>query len=264
MQHLILRCKHCGKEYTYCTYGNGKEYGTEEGCSMDYCSECQKAIDEALGKIKVKFMPKYRKIKEPLLFELFDKLRTNKQSNTLISLNEYIGDYDNAEYFIHNGKKFMVGWYDEKPDEKDIYISSEYDILNECFTDKIWKYDNKDTYYYSRNFLKNFKKGFSEKILNHTYKLPEPIGDLFYFEPVNTNTQKTIQTEEKQHILRKYTNNTNGINLKNILKNGWYKTSVTIAPNINTENIADVLDYEYTWEKYEDEDTAIITNIKCI
>ena len=31
MQHLILRCKHCHKEYTYCTYGNGPEFGTEEG-----------------------------------------------------------------------------------------------------------------------------------------------------------------------------------------------------------------------------------------
>ena len=47
MQHYRLRCKHCGKEYTYCTYGNGPEYGTQEGCSMEYCAECQKAIDEA-------------------------------------------------------------------------------------------------------------------------------------------------------------------------------------------------------------------------
>ena len=35
MQHYRLRCKHCGKEYTYCTYGNGPEYGTQEGCSME-------------------------------------------------------------------------------------------------------------------------------------------------------------------------------------------------------------------------------------
>lgn len=62
MQHFILRCKHCNKEYTYCTYGNGPEYGTEAGCSMEYCAECQKAIDEAFAKIKVKFEPRYVEI----------------------------------------------------------------------------------------------------------------------------------------------------------------------------------------------------------
>ena len=52
MQHFRLRCKHCYKEYVYCTYGNGPEYGTEAGCSREYCAECQKAIDDALGKIQ--------------------------------------------------------------------------------------------------------------------------------------------------------------------------------------------------------------------
>ena len=39
MQHIYRRCKHCNKEYLYCTYGNGPEWGTEEYCSMDYCGE---------------------------------------------------------------------------------------------------------------------------------------------------------------------------------------------------------------------------------
>lgn len=27
MEHIIRRCKHCNKEYTYCTYGNGTNWG---------------------------------------------------------------------------------------------------------------------------------------------------------------------------------------------------------------------------------------------
>ena len=48
MQHLELRCKHCGIRYTYCTYGNS------DGCSKEYCGECQTAINEALSKIPKK------------------------------------------------------------------------------------------------------------------------------------------------------------------------------------------------------------------
>lgn len=55
MQHLLRRCKHCNKEYVYCTYGNGPDWGTEKHCSMDYCGECQTAINIALSNIPKKF-----------------------------------------------------------------------------------------------------------------------------------------------------------------------------------------------------------------
>ena len=55
MQHIYRRCKHCNKEYLYCTYGNGPDWGTEKYCSMDYCGECQKAIDDALSKIPERY-----------------------------------------------------------------------------------------------------------------------------------------------------------------------------------------------------------------
>ena len=55
MEHILRRCKHCNKEYTYCTYGNGLNWGTEEHCSMDYCGECQTAINNALSNIPKKF-----------------------------------------------------------------------------------------------------------------------------------------------------------------------------------------------------------------
>jgi hypothetical protein len=44
MQHWILRCKHCGRTYTYPSGGSSK----------GYCTECQTAIDAALGKIPKK------------------------------------------------------------------------------------------------------------------------------------------------------------------------------------------------------------------
>ena len=53
MQHFLLRCKHCGSKYTYCTYGN------EDGCSMEYCGECQSAINESLDKIPKKIIKKF-------------------------------------------------------------------------------------------------------------------------------------------------------------------------------------------------------------
>jgi hypothetical protein len=48
MQHYTLRCKHSCRTYTYCTHGN------DDGCSKDYCGECQTAIDNALNKIPKK------------------------------------------------------------------------------------------------------------------------------------------------------------------------------------------------------------------
>ena len=54
MQHIYRRCKNCNKEYVYCTYGNGPDWGTEKYCSMDYCGECQKEIDDALSDISAK------------------------------------------------------------------------------------------------------------------------------------------------------------------------------------------------------------------
>ena len=81
MEHWILRCKHCQREYTYCTYGNGDCYGTEEGCSEEYCAECQKAIDEALSKILVKFEPRFVEISNPDLLADLDDIKKEKDTD---------------------------------------------------------------------------------------------------------------------------------------------------------------------------------------
>lgn len=177
MQHLILRCKHCNKEYTYCTYGNGEEYGTENGCSKEYCAECQNAIYNALSKIPKKYEPRFKKIKEPRLLDLFDELRVKHltDGSTIGCFREWIGDYDCAEYFIHNRKKYMLAWNDDNMTKKDIYISMEYDLINKKFTENVWKFDEGEKYSFSRNIIKEFTK-------LESIKITQPDGRLFYFD----------------------------------------------------------------------------------
>ena len=94
MQHYRLRCKHCGKEYTYCTYGNGPKYGTQEGCSMEYCAECQKAIDKALEAIPRRYVVEYT---------LLDDSNDKNISKTRIDLNKVFDE----ERDIYNTRSFV-------------------------------------------------------------------------------------------------------------------------------------------------------------
>ena len=75
MQHWLLRCKHCGKAYTFCTYGN------KDGCSMDYCGECQTAIDNALAAIPKKIDKKYIFLEDETKKEYLNKIFDNEKEN---------------------------------------------------------------------------------------------------------------------------------------------------------------------------------------
>ena len=100
MQHFKLRCKHCHTEYTYCTHGNGSEYGTEEGCSKEYCARCQKAIDNALAKIPVECQPKYMEIHDSRIFEMFERVKKNyKESVEENPINGLFFDFENSPSF---------------------------------------------------------------------------------------------------------------------------------------------------------------------
>ena len=174
MQHFILRCKHCNKEYTYCTYGNGPEYGTEDGCSMDYCAECQTAINQALNKIPLKFEARQMEIKEPRLLDLFEKLRTEDKIRKRRAEETGLGNfpcicgccgeksnYDVIEEYHHNGKRYYVKWMDRKPSKKHVFIDMEYDLGNKKFTKHPWKYgENREYYIQYRNTAKDLVKSF--------------------------------------------------------------------------------------------------------
>ena len=129
MQHFTLRCKHCHKTYTYCTHGN------DDGCSMDYCGECQTAIDEALGKIKVKFEPKFVEIRPTFgLPELLNGIKANEERKSknysfnfpsIVCLNPPDCEYDNIEEFTHEGKTYRIAWDDDHEDELHYFVQME-------------------------------------------------------------------------------------------------------------------------------------------
>lgn len=168
MEHIKIRCKHCKKEYIYCTYGNGPEYGTEEGCSEEYCAECQKAIDYALLNIPVKFKPVKVEItdeeeKKKILIQLYDikaKIEKGDVSHMVALLNS---DYDNIDMYICNSKTYYIEYNDNTPNDKHLSIEMEYDIIAGKTTSKLWKTTNKNTFQHGRGIVNAFKIAFEGK-----------------------------------------------------------------------------------------------------
>lgn len=281
MQHFILRCKHCQKEYTYCTYGNGPDYGTEEGCSMDYCAECQKAIDKAFSAIPVKFKPERKEIKEPLLLELFSKIREEEQQKKkeeeeknkivfpVICSSTDPDNYDNIETYIHKNKKYQVKWNDETPDKKHLFVFMEYDILKGQFTKRPWRYEEKDSYSFHRNTWKMMLKSLTE---NDTKPIPvepmsKPMGNLFFMDWDFTQQKRepfVYAPKQPQHVIQIHTSEATGEGVRLTVKHGWYQTKVKLAKGVTVKNLIDFVDYKYTYEKYDDENIATITKIECV
>ncbi len=281
MQHFILRCKHCQKEYTYCTYGNGPEYGTEEGCSMEYCAECQKAIDNAFSAIPVKFYAERKEIKEPMLLELLSKIsekerqkrKEDAEKNGFFFPTISSGDpdnYDNIETFIHKNKKYQVKWNDKTPDKKHLFIFMEYDARNNKFTGRPWRYDGKDSYSCDRNLMKLFMSSIRKRKAKpiETAPMAMPTGKLFYLDGwniVQPKQEETIKEKPKpQHVLETRSLEDTGGGIKGRVKYGFYKCKVKVKEGINIKKLIDYVDYKYTYEGYKDEDFVTITKIECV
>ena len=156
MEHYILRCKHCKKEYTYCTYGN------EDGCSKEYCSECQKAINDALKSIPVKFKPVRARItdekeKQKILKEL-ENIKSEAEKNNIFNVVSLLtSNKDNIDRYTYNGKTYYVEYDDETPNDKCLSVEAEYDIINEKTTSKFWRATNKNTFQHGRSYGSIFK-----------------------------------------------------------------------------------------------------------
>jgi len=181
MQHYILRCKHCQKEYTYCTYGNGPEWGTEEGCSQDYCAECQKAINKALEVIPIKFKPIPVEINEPELFAILDKIKEEDDKKDYLKMTALTsGEYDNIDKYTHDGKTYYIEYNDDTPEERHLFVEMEYDILKKEITKHYWRADkHDDSYMHGRNMHKDMRRIF-ERSKIETMPLPSPQGKLNY------------------------------------------------------------------------------------
>lgn len=190
MEHLIYRCQHCNKEYTYCTYGNGPNYGTEEGCTREYCSECANIIKNALSKIPIKYegrlelLDNSRKI--DIINTIFDKCREDYNNDTIIKSSKVLF----AKKYIK-----MEGCYIDKVEYRrctkengdiDIFVKKEYDLINQKFTGKnYFENNNPHRQYFSITILR-FDNILVEK------KLEEPIGKMFF-----NDFEWTINTKEK-------------------------------------------------------------------
>ena len=183
MQHIRRRCKHCGKEYTYCTYGNGPEYGTQEGCSMDYCAECQKAIDDALAKIPLRIVKKYTLVDAKEIERISKTFEEEKEkyysTPKLINAARMIPDWncESVEMcYIDRTEYYKCVEYDGTILYK---VAVEYDVIEEKFTGK--KYFEVDVYNgYVPVAQLRFPKFNSEAKVK---PMAPPKGDLFYMAP---------------------------------------------------------------------------------
>lgn len=266
MQHFKLRCKHCHTEYTYCTYGNGSEFGTEEGCSKDYCARCQKAIDNALAKIPVECQPKYMEIHDPRIFEMFERVKKNYKE--LVEKNPIEGLvfetlsmslYDNTETYIHNGIEYKVEWDDDTPEDKHVFIYAEFNLANQNFTGKPWRVHGTQEFYSHRRCL-SFKH--LSELIDVEKPMEEPTGMMFYndprieaFELIGNDIVKEINLE---HIKRTHTRDLTGFSIKVQSDTKMFNCSDTL----DMTNLENILMYECTFEKYDDEDKSTLIGIK--
>lgn len=181
MQHFRLRCKHCQKEYTYCTYGNGPQYGTEEGCSMDYCAECQKAINDALSKIPHKCRPYYSFVTnsetKEKLEQVFNEERKKFNDSNHLNVAKLVGDYgyESVEECTVDWVKYIRGVKEDGTVE--FKVEKEYDLLNKIETDKLY-FDSTNNEKQRYTPITQFKLPKIDKL--NVNPLSPPQGDLFY------------------------------------------------------------------------------------
>lgn len=185
MEHISRRCKHCNKEYTYCTYGNGPDWGTEKHCSMDYCGECQKAINDALSKIPVRYSYKMELISKEE-FDYVNKIidtqyqeYKKETSGNVFGLTQSVIE---NEYVDIDGCYFGHIYYTRGTKENgDIEIkqSMEYDLIDKKLTGKRYRfYDKPCNQYKPLTLLK-----FPSVELIKVKPLDPPTGKIFFDIP---------------------------------------------------------------------------------
>ena len=279
MQHLTFRCKHCQRTYTYCTYGNGPEYGTEAGCSKEYCAECQNAINEALGKIDVKCKPAYKEIRPTLgVPELLEKIKNDEERRlaeerekngfTFPSVYPFAPDegYDNVEEYTHGHKTFRVEWNDGEEDNKHYFLCMEYDIKNQQYTGNVWEAkDGKDSYTKIHGYTRTnklFQEAMKEAFSADARPMKLPTGNLFYMNPATDCEWELVAPKvapkPKEHKLTTFTWVIQGKSLKRREDNDEYVFPV----DFNFDDVCEYLDYNVTFEKYEDEDVRMVIKVE--
>lgn len=176
MEHFICRCKHCGTQYTYCTYGN------DDGSTEEYCGTCAKAIYDALRRIPIKFQSAKKMIIDPFeverIVKIFNEEKEKFYSSNSIKMTRIIYDwgYESVEGCYIDGVEFYRCI--DKFGHMDIYALMEYDIIEKEYTNKYY-FENKNPrrQYFLLSQMK-FDKFKKECI--KVFPMKEPEGKLFY------------------------------------------------------------------------------------
>lgn len=261
MQHIRCRCKNCQREYTYCTYGNGPDWGTEEGCSRDYCADCQKAIDEALASIPKKYTWKWLEIRPTLgLFEALAETKEKAENSKMPMIVPLVySAYDNVDTYVRDGIEYRVEWNDLTPEDKHVNVKMEYNLTNGRFTNNVWKVDTRETYYHARPFK------WDEKTIEVKPMAP-PLGKLLYFDPTGCEWDLSVPKAEKRkpkHIKREYTRTYNGATVRSVLTEGEEKHGCKNGcPYVSPDDLYDFLEYMCTFVRYDDETFETITGVR--
>lgn len=267
MQHIKCRCKHCQKIYYFCTYGNGPSYGTESGCSQEYCGECQTAITEALSKIPVRFKPKFKEIIPSLgidsMLGLIKEVKIKELGTKKMGLGDVVcysdsEGYDNVETYNHTGKTFRIEWNDDTPNEKHYFIKMEWDVEKKGYTGNHWESDN---YYDTYSFHRSMKPLISELMAVTANPLPKPTGELFS-EPFEWDLVTKPDKTKKKCKLNKWTGKHTGAAIKGLLDYGRQEYKVVLAEGLSRDDLIDVLEYKTEHQRYDGDGEKIETITK--
>lgn len=232
---------------------------------MEYCADCQKAIDEALGKIPKKYTWRWLDILPTLglleaLAETKEKVEKARNESVLLTSvpNDFFySPYDNVDTYIRDSVEYRVMWNDLTPNNKHVLVKMEYDLTHDCFTDNVWRADKREAYYHIRPF--------KSKAIEATPMAP-PLGKIFYSELADCEWELKPPKAEKRkprHVRREYSRVYDGATVKKLLTNEYealkYRNG---CPGVNPDDLYDFINYECIFVKYDDEEFETIIKIR--
>lgn len=233
---------------------------------MDYCAECQSAIDAALASIPKKYTWKMREIRPTL--GLLDALAETKEKvekamDTGHSLLPFAvvhplscSVYDNVDIYVRGGIEYHVGWNDPTPEEKHVSVRMEYSIADGQFTGKAWTVDSDDSYEHQRPIK------LSDIELIEESPMDPPRGTLFFDTVEWDIVTPKYEQKDRKHVRHEYYRFDTGAMVKFYLSGKDPSGCRNGCPSVNPDDVYDFLIYRCTFVKYEDEDFETITDVR--
>lgn len=120
--------------------------------NKEYCPECMAVINDAISKIDVKYIPRYKYINSDIGFynekllplkEKFDKENKFWPSVSRMICFTKKNNKSIIECYYYKNSEYIVEKYNDKID---IYRLTEYSVHEQDFTNKPWMVNNEDRY----------------------------------------------------------------------------------------------------------------------